>query len=89
MGTDGFLLSDTQWIVTFISTSISDIYLGTQEQWHSSFGGIYKSTDLGMNWINLRSTNVSFLLTDYNDFVYAVAGGVIRSSNSGIDWEYF
>jgi len=81
--------SDTQWIVTFISSLSGNIFLGTQEQWHGGFGGIFKSIDFGINWTYSRQTNVSYLLVDYNDFVYAVTGGVIHSRNSGIDWESF
>lgn len=52
-------------------------------------GGLFQTTDMGQNWINICQTQYVINVKKINNTILAVTDtGLIRSSNNGLFWEY-
>src|SRR5688500_2133056 len=108
--TEDITQADPQWVklgIFFESTSIGDmaqdpndhnvVYVGTGESYTNDFPavGIYKTTDDGVTWNQLPSTDnsnfqsVNELYVHTNSDLYAAtsSGGLLRSTDGGNVWE--
>ncbi|MDH3269462.1 MAG: T9SS type A sorting domain-containing protein [Ignavibacteria bacterium] len=92
--------SDPWYLIQdFTSTSDGVIYIGFVDTTpHSNGGAVFKSENLGYDWISAGSNAItSSLSLDNNEYVYAGTGagwsgscqGIIRTTNSGSSWESF
>lgn len=87
------------WPETFSSTSAGVIFLGLVDTAPHSYGGaIFKSENLGYDWISAGSSaRATTLILDNNEFIYAGTfdnwwgwcQGIIRTTNGGDSWESF